>query len=271
MSGYTPKTMSQGLMGMKFMQRAAAKSSPSSPSAPNGPPTKKARLANGASAAGTSDYDIIQAAQVAEEKKRQVAFDKAAQHTGETKWVLSFQDPLVGKRQDGMKVRQAGFAEIDAEDDSDSDSQDAKPVRIQFGGGVKRADNTIPFIKAENSESESESSSDDYDPDDPTAELIRETKREMAAERRESRRARANAANDSSKGTPRRPDEDANLNGLTSLSGGGRLGSGRGGKFDDGMRNVECYRCKQKGHIAVKCPTMSGSAGRGRGRGRGRR
>jgi hypothetical protein len=117
------------------MQRAAAKSSPSTP---NGPPTKKSRLSNGVSAATTSDYEIIQAALVAEEEKRQVALDKAAQHVGETKWVLSFIDPLEGKRQDSMDVRQAGFAEIDADDDSEEDEEETRPIRMQFGGGVKK-------------------------------------------------------------------------------------------------------------------------------------
>jgi hypothetical protein len=120
------------------MQRAAAKSSPSSPSTPNGPPTKKARISNGTSAIGTSDHEIIQSGLDAEEAKRQAALDKAAQHAGETKWVLSFKDPLEGRREDAMKVRQAGFAELDAEDDDEDEDEDVKPMRMQFGGGVKK-------------------------------------------------------------------------------------------------------------------------------------
>ena len=116
------------------MQRAAAKSSPSTP---NGPPTKKARLSNG-SAVGTSDREIIQSGLDAEEAKRQAALDKAAQHAGETKWVLSFKDPLEGKRQDAMNIRQAGFAELDAEDDDEDEEEDVRPTRMQFGGGVKK-------------------------------------------------------------------------------------------------------------------------------------
>lgn len=127
------------------MQRAAAKSSPSS-STPNGPPAKKARLSNGAPALGTSDQDIIQSGLDAEEAKRQAALDRAAQHAGETKWVLSFQDPLQGKRQDAMNVRHAGYAEIDAEDDSEEDEEeDTRPVRMQFGGGVKKTDVRITW------------------------------------------------------------------------------------------------------------------------------
>lgn len=116
------------------MQRAAAKSSPSTP---DGPPTKKVRLSNG-SAVGTSDREIIQSGLDAEEAKRQAALDKAAQHAGETKWVLSFKDPLEGKRQDAMNVRQAGFAELDAEDDEEDEEEEIRPIRMQFGGGVKK-------------------------------------------------------------------------------------------------------------------------------------
>lgn len=130
------------------MQRAAAKSSTSSPSTPNGPPSKKARLSNGASAIGTSDREIIQSGLDAEEEKRQAALERAAQHAGETKWVLSFQDPLEGKRQDAMNVRHAGYAEIDAEDDSEEDDdEESKPVRMQFGGGVKKAEVCVRRLK----------------------------------------------------------------------------------------------------------------------------
>ncbi|KAF1847844.1 uncharacterized protein K460DRAFT_374823 [Cucurbitaria berberidis CBS 394.84] len=264
MADSTPKSMSSRLMTMKFMQRSAAKSVASAPSTPNGPPSKKKRLANGASAPSTPDQEILQSALVAEEKKRQEALEKAAQYTGETKWVLSFKDPLDGKRKESMKVRQAGFAEIDAGDDSDEEEEEPKPIRMQFGGGVKKADKPITFEKAEDSEGEIESTSEEYDSDDPTAALIRETKREVAAERRESRKAHTSTGNDSPRGPPRPPHEDMNLGGLTSISGGRRPGA-------RDMGNVECYRCGQKGHMKDDCPkpnTPRGSAGRGRGRGR---
>ncbi|CAO2647066.1 Nn.00g079880.m01.CDS01 [Neocucurbitaria sp. VM-36] len=265
MADRTPKTMSSRLMTMKFMQRSAAKSVASSPSTPNGPPSKKARLSNGRSAPGTPDHEILQSALLAEEKKRQEALDKAAQYTGETKWVLSYTDPLDGKRQDTLRVRQAGFAEIDAGDDSEEEEEESKPIRMQFGGGVKKkADKPVPFEKAEDSQGEIESSSEDYDSDDPTAALIRETKREVAAERRESRKARTSTNNDSPRGPPKPHNEDMNHGGLSS---GGRKPAGRG------MSNVECYICGQKGHVRDMCPkrnTPRGSAGRGRGRGRGR-
>jgi hypothetical protein len=155
MSGNTPKTMSSRLMTMKvsylvarnakqvltgkqFMQRSAAKNVASSPTTPKGPASKKVRLSNGGSA--TPDQQILQSALAEEEKKQQEALDKAALYTGETKWVLSYKDPLEGKRDDALHVRQAGFAELDAEDESDEDDEPAQPIRKQYGGGVKKAE-----------------------------------------------------------------------------------------------------------------------------------
>lgn len=120
------------------MQRSAAKNVASSPTTPNGPASKKVRLSNGGSAA--ADQQILQSALAEEEKKQQEARDKAAQYTGETKWVLSYSDPLEGRRGDALSVRQAGFAELDAEDSEEDDDEPAQPIRKQYGGGVKKSE-----------------------------------------------------------------------------------------------------------------------------------
>ncbi|KAL6704525.1 hypothetical protein ACN47E_008154 [Coniothyrium glycines] len=268
MSGNTSKTMSSRLMTMKFMQRSAAKKVTSSPATPNGPPSKRARLSNGGSVHGTPDHEILQTALAEEEKKRQEASDKAAQYTGETKWVLSFQDPLKNKRQDTMTVRQAGFAELDADHGSEDEEEaeeveDIRPIRMRFGGGVKKkADAFVPFVSADDSEGETDSSSEELDSDDPTAALIRETKRDMAAERRQ---ARTSMDNSTPKRTLKPIDEDTDMSRMTSLSGGGGKPAGRD------TRNMECFHCGQRGHARANCPKQSqsrGSSGRGRGRGR---
>lgn len=122
------------------MQRSAAKSIKSEPSTPDAPPSKRMRMSNGGSPSSTpgapSDHEIMQTALVAEEKKREEAIARAYEHTGETKWVLNYNDPYAGKRQPMMQVRQAGFAAIDANDDSDEEED--KPARMTFGGGLKK-------------------------------------------------------------------------------------------------------------------------------------
>lgn len=248
MATSTPKTMSSRLMTMKFMQRSAAKNTNSSPSTSDGPPSKRMRMSNGGSAPGTPgtpDHEILQSALAAEEKKRQEALDKAALHTGETKWVLSFKDPLEGKRADTLNVVQTGFADIDAE--SDSEDEEVRPVRKQFGGGLKKPEKLVAAEYVDRSEDESDASSGEDDSDDPAAELIRETKRQIANENRE-------------KKAPKMTHPDSSLRGLSSISGGGGL-SGRG---SSNSNNVECYQCGQKGHVRAKCP--QGAQGKGRRR-----
>jgi hypothetical protein len=134
---------------MQFMQRSAHKAAASSPSTPDGPPSKRARLSNGRSAPGTPgtpDHQIIQSALAAEEKKRQEALDKAAQHVGETKWVLSYTDPLEGKRPESLQIQKAGFAEIDAADESDEEEVQ-QPIRKKFGGGLKKPEVVLPITE----------------------------------------------------------------------------------------------------------------------------
>lgn len=120
----------------------------------------------------------------------------------------------------------------------------------------------VVFVKTEQDEGEIDSdvedSSGDLDSDDPTAALIRETKREVAAEQRMKRESKSHHDESSRGGTARRPDGEANIVGLTSLSGGG------GGS---NMSNMECFKCGQKGHSKANCPKPRGSTGRGRGRG----
>jgi hypothetical protein len=148
---YASRLAQQSLTTKQFMQRSATKATAASPSTPNGPPSKKARLSNGNSAPGTPgtpDHEILQSALAEEGKKRQQALDKAAQHAGETKWVLSYTDPLAGKRQESLQVTQAGFAELD-ENDSEEEGE-VQPIRKKFGGGLKKKEVCIQFGPAVN-------------------------------------------------------------------------------------------------------------------------
>ncbi|KAF1993493.1 hypothetical protein P154DRAFT_549536 [Amniculicola lignicola CBS 123094] len=275
-----PKALSINLMGMKFMQRAAAKNPNSQPSTPNGPPAKRARLSNGRSAPGTpatpSDHELIQAALAAEETKREVALEKAAEQAGDSKWYLNFSEPHPAPKDEKLEVAYAGYAEIDADtDSSDEEGESAAPksVRMVFGGGVKwkpviddvqqkpaacSLNQERPaYMNDESDEDEDSSESDDYDLDDPAAGLIRETKRQK---KREARLAQKESEAREKSTPKRRIHEDSDLSGLTTLSGGGKAPGG-------GITKMDCHLCGQKGHLMRSCPNkeknIRGSKGRG--------
>jgi hypothetical protein len=73
----------------------------------------------------------------------------------------------------------------------------------------------VAVEQAEESDGEIESSSEEYDSDDPTAALIRETKREVAAESRKSRNTQTRQGGELSRGGS---NGDVSLRGLQSLS-----------------------------------------------------
>lgn len=107
------------------------------------------------------------------------------------------------------------------------------------------------LVKAEDSESEddSESSSGEIESEDPTTELIKETKRQIAAKERHARKAQQAAAVTPVRRSVASLDEDMDLANLTSLSGGGRPTPG-----SRDMSKVECFRCKKYGHMSKDCP-----------------
>ncbi|KAF2113786.1 hypothetical protein BDV96DRAFT_601260 [Lophiotrema nucula] len=276
----TPKMMSSRLMTMKFMQRSAAKE-PSTPSNP--PPSKRVRLSNGTSSTpatpAPSEQAVVQAALAAEEKKREEALDRAAAKAGETKWVLSFQEPDRSTRGEGLEVREVGFGGIDLLESDEEEESGQGGARMRFGGGVKRKAQKI--VKEEESDAESGEASEsdsedsgedeeDLDSDDPTAELIRETKRDVYAKEREARRVSKESKKERESMRRRSGvDEDMDVSKLSSLSGGGTPKSAVKGKSD-----MACFACGEKGHMKAQCPNNQGqgrafSRGGGSRRGRG--
>ncbi len=116
-------------------------------------------------------------------------------------------------------------------------------------------------VAVEKTEHETESSSEDYDSDDPTAELFRETKRQIAEEKRKSQKSPVTTGYSTPNKQPPKFDEDMNLGGITSLS---------GGRTRD-MSNITCFNGGRRGHTRESCQRPGharGGAGRGRGRGR---
>lgn len=265
------------------MQRGSAKTTPSEPSTPNGPPAKKrVRLSNGGSATPT-EQEILRSALEKEEKKKEDAINRAAEQAGETKWVLSVRDV---KEDEGLKVSYAGFGAIDQneEDEESGEEEEEKNAIMSFGGGVKKNRKVVMQnveSDSEDEEEESEEGSED-DSDDPAAQLIRETKREVDAQAREEKRMkkRERQAREAAQETPKRApkiDEDMDLRGMTSLSGGKPSGGRQGGLSGGGrdFSTMECFRCGEKGHPKSECPKgqsqgRSSFGGRGGGRGNAR-
>jgi hypothetical protein len=82
-----------------------------------------------------SDYERGQAALAEEELKRSKAIERQAAELGETKWVLSVQEPKLERS--GLKIVSASFADIDASDDEseeDGEEPTSRPTgRISYG------------------------------------------------------------------------------------------------------------------------------------------
>ncbi|KUI64682.1 hypothetical protein VM1G_00180 [Cytospora mali] len=95
MASQTPKSASQRLLTMKFMQRAAAAAPPSAPSTPvaDHEPSSKRRKTSGRASLGTPetqsyviDHRAAQAALEEEERKRQALVAKHAEALGDSHW-----------------------------------------------------------------------------------------------------------------------------------------------------------------------------------------
>lgn len=118
---------------------------------------------------------------------------------------------------------------------------------------------------SEPSGSDSElSENDGYDPDDPTASLIRASRREAAAQAHADRKAKKRTAKaEAAKLAEARRRKEINLNKVSSISSGGGL-SGRGGSGGGGVANIECHKCGKKGHMMRDCPQRGGGNRRGK-------
>ncbi|RMY47495.1 hypothetical protein D0865_08630 [Hortaea werneckii] len=257
-----PKEMSNRLMAMKFMQRAAA--SPSSgPSTPAEPPSKRQRMSDGSGistppSASRSDAAAAKEAVAAEERQREEAFDREAADRGESKWYLSFKQPQKPASASPFRVVSAGYSTLDGSNNKDQDSEDenesAGPQvgRRSFGKfnkGLEKQQNPDMSSESEPSESEQEDEDDEDDEDDPTGAkaLIAKERKEAGDKARAERKARKKAEKaESQKLAEDRRKKQVKLNGLTSISGAG------GGS--PGNKNITCHNCNKKGHIQRECP-----------------
>ncbi|KAI7249522.1 hypothetical protein KC343_g3957 [Hortaea werneckii] len=259
-----PKEMSNRLMAMKFMQRAAASPS-SAPSTPAEPPSKKQRMSDGSGlstppSASRSDAAAAKEAVAAEERQREEAFNREAADRGESKWYLSFKQPQKPASASPFRVVSAGYSTLDGSNMKDKDSEDegesAEPQvgRRSFGKfnkGLEKQQNPNMSSDSDSSESEQEEDEedDDDDEDDPTGAkaLIVKERKEAGDKARAERKARKKAEKaESQKMADERRKKQVKLNGLTSISGAG------GGS--PGNKNITCHNCNKKGHIQRECP-----------------
>lgn len=120
------------------MQRAANASPKSTPSTPDGHPSKRQRLSYGSNATPATpspDQRAIQAALAEEEMRRSVAVEQQAAEAGESRWMLSVQQPKIAPP--AFQIVQASFAEIDStvsDDDQEEGEYNDSPAGKRVAG-----------------------------------------------------------------------------------------------------------------------------------------
>ncbi|KAK3075289.1 hypothetical protein LTS18_014067 [Coniosporium uncinatum] len=247
--------MSSRLLTMKFMQRGSPSSTPNStpsrsaPATPaDGPPAKRQRLSNGTA----SSASVVQKALEEEERKRQEALDRLANEAGETKWVLSFAEPARrtnGAVNDaGLRVVQAGFGDIDAAPNYESDEEEEKSKQVsgrwRFGGFGEKKD------EKRQGEDDSE---DDSEDDDERDEDRQGHGRDSDQYGNAGRTLRMGPKKASAKkqaldqAAYSRRQKEINLNSPKSISAGGASRTPAKGP-------ITCHACGGEGHIKAKCP-----------------
>ncbi|KAL2354768.1 hypothetical protein BJ546DRAFT_1061061 [Cryomyces antarcticus] len=246
--GKGDKVMSSRLLTMKFMQRAAASPGIASPSMPDGRPTKRQRMSNGSTpTTPSSDLQAVQAAMAAEELKRTAALERAAADAGESKWVLSFQDPDDSIPKNALNVLSIGFSMLDSpgtynHHSSAEDEEDEQVRRPQVIGRRSFGKFNSALEKQQNPDASSSSSSDSSSAsestdieDDPTGTkaLIRQARKDAADKARADRKAKKKSDKaEALRMAEKRRSKEVKLNRVTSISGGGgnRPNTSRGGR-----------------------------------------
>ncbi|KAF2716547.1 hypothetical protein K431DRAFT_289327 [Polychaeton citri CBS 116435] len=257
------KTMSNRLMGMKFMQRGAL-ATPSTPSTPETRPSKKQRLSDGS--ALSTPVSTPSAAPDGPTTPGDYG-SVAAERDADTKWHLSFQQPIKATTQSPLSIVTAGYSYIDnasvLQDESSDDTDDGSAAAAASGvevmgrrsfGNFKSKDNIHSkrnedtYSDRDSEDSESESGGDDSD--DPTGakSLIRESRKAAADKLRTERSAKRKSDNvEVDKMAAERRKKQIKMNKGLPITGG--ISSGGGSP-----RDITCHGCGKKGHMKRDCP-----------------
>ncbi|KAI9695414.1 MAG: hypothetical protein M1836_006466 [Candelina mexicana] len=255
-----PKTMSSRLLTMKFMQRAAAASTPttstSTPSTEPSPKRQKLSTSNTASSP-SSDLQAIRAAVAAEEAVRSAAIERQAAEAGETRWVLSFLDgESNGVGHGRLKIVNDGYAGIDSgrgvedayiEDGVEEERWREEKVvgRRSFGRFNRALEKTQSRTRRSSSPASSTTSShtSQHSSRSSSVEAPTPSEESKAAARHLKKQRKAKQKEAKALATKRKSKE-VKLNTLTSISGGGNLGKNT---------DMTCFKCGQKGHAKSEC------------------
>ncbi|KAI4197640.1 MAG: hypothetical protein LQ350_005795 [Teloschistes chrysophthalmus] len=233
--------MSSRLLTMKFMQRAAASTSPTTPQTPEGPPSKRRKTSSNPQSlvpTPTSDAEVYQAAADFEDAKRAAAIERIAAEAGETKWVLSTASNGAHGEGGERKLRfmSAGYSEIDRDSRTSSMGEGGRRSFGRFNKEIEKPQVSEDGSDSEDSNGRTNSEHDEPDggagatPHQPPQQP--QTQHTAKAGRKARRRARNRGA-----------AKEVKLSKLTSISGGGSGASG-----------IECHFCGQKGHKIAECP-----------------
>ncbi|KAL7627003.1 hypothetical protein AAE478_003779 [Parahypoxylon ruwenzoriense] len=270
-----PKSMSSRLLTMKFMQRAAASSSPSaSAQKPEEQVSKRRKLNRKTAARGNTDHLVqidqsaVQAALAEEERKRQEALEKHATELGDARWVLDIPSKGPGSDreiQTPLNVVQVGFAQIDSSDAAglDAESTDASYGRIPM---VRRYNMNNKQATKYKAPKDDNSDSDDprLDPDYHAPLLDEEPGYSRRPRTRSGSGLPPLTASQSKKSAERaratefaekRRKKEVKLNDSRAASSSGGLlsiSSGGGTTVRQPM-NFTCHRCGRPGHKVADC------------------
>ncbi|TVY75603.1 hypothetical protein LSUE1_G008011 [Lachnellula suecica] len=262
-----PKSMSSRLLTMKFMQRAANTSPSSSPSTPDEPPNKRRKKDTDSPSKfnvdALADQRAVQKALADEEAKRQAVLERQAAEAGDTRWVLSFEDQkqVAASSALALRVVQTGYANLDSiaplQIQAMEEGAEDKPAMVgrrsygKFNRGLEKQQDSTKAVKEDASESDSEeeddesSKSGEEDDDDPSEGFYNDSRAAEATDRlRKQRKAQKHKENKAlRKQGKERKRKEVDLNKLSSLSGGGHTGGGKG----------PCHECGGP-HMKRDCP-----------------
>ncbi|RKF54230.1 putative zinc knuckle protein [Golovinomyces cichoracearum] len=263
--GNAPKSMSSRLLTMKFMQRAAAPPVVQAPSsAIERSPKRRKKESDSTSLRQNdnsfADHNYMLLALAEEKKKSLAALDKLAAESGDTRWVLNYKDQECPASATSLRVVYTGYAGVDGSSSLNVaiNEYEEKPTMIgrrsfgEFNKVLERQQNlrdeetlgsgSEGDENAHKNSSESEISASDEN--DPTSQLIKNTRRELGTKSRVEIKAKNNDTNgDVGQRSKKRRQTEVSLNHLTSLSGRQEISP---------RAQIECYLCGGP-HRKVDC------------------